>query len=611
MRPISAPERALLAGDHNVHLRLEVRTVDGTWVDLSSFGGVDWVEGATWGTDIDQAAESGSIFLAREVDTGAEVLSLAPMITASSLNRNAAGEYVPFLYPGRRFRLSAAITAVGAAPVAGDWREVLTGKIDTVNWVVDPIELMVRDLGAILLDTWIEQKKDYGTAGGVAGETIMQQIVDENVPNPPTLYVPAASGWMVRTFPQDKASVMQALRDLAIQRGWELRYRYDSAGVSRLTFLEPARTPAGVDTEIGPDEYFDVRLLSVSDADVRSVVRVTYEDVTLGLRSEERFVQASIDQFGRRFMEIGEASASNIDTAAEAGAMADAAVNDLAFPIADQEIETSFFWPVQVGDYYRFLANGVHYDSDQDFGVVGYQHELKDGGGITTLLTRGKPVGAFRQWLARGGPGSDLPVSSAPVPGVALSLNGTNNIVVDLSGSGLQSFRVLVSKYRSPAAADIRTYGTLVNANPGQHVGLVVGTNERRYVGVFGYTELGAGGLESEPVVEILDRGVAANPKATITDQGTGEAPNTEVVRYDGTLGHSNTGPLEWRRELRRNSGTVLEEWTDWEPFYISAVTDVLSRAAPFPAHNVVFLQVRDPDGGETTEVSLNLPPPD
>lgn len=608
MRAIDAPERALLASDHNVHLLLEVQNADGSWIDLSIAGGHDWCEGAEWGTDIDQAVEQGTIFLRREIEGD----SLAPMIELSGLNRDAGGAYAPLLYPGRRFRLKTAVTSPGAAPVT--WREVLTGRIDRVRWPLDPIEVVVSDLGVVLLKTFIERVRVYGSGAGTAVETAMQQIIDDNVPNPPTLYVPTTPGWMIHEYEQEKVAVLQALRDLAIQIGWEVRYLYDAAGVSRLTLFEPVREPVATDDSFGPDEYYDVKQLEVSDDDIRNAVRVTYTDATLGRRSEERFVQASIDQFGRRFMEIEEAETSNIDTATEAAAMAAAAVADLAFPIADQEIESGYFWPAQVADYFGFLANGVHYDVDQEFGVVGYRHSLHTHEAFTSFRVRGKPVGAFRRWLVRGSTGGvspDEPTNPAPPPDVTLSLNGSGNLVVDLAGTGLESFRVLVSFHREPAPGDVRVYGVIENDNPGQIIAMI-GDNERRYVAVFGYTEDDAGGLESLLTVEHLDRGATGPPTAAITDLGPGDDPNTEAVRYLGELGSGEVGPLEWRREVRRDTGGVVQIWTAWEEFHVTqSPVDIVSRIAPFPRHNVVFLEVRDQASGTTTQVSLDLPPQD
>lgn len=234
----------------------------------------------------------------------------------------------------------------------------------------------------------------------------MQQILDDNGYSDVALYTPTSPGWMIREYEQPRVLPLDALRQLALQIGWDVRFRYDAAGVFRLTFDEPARTKTVPDTDFGPTEYLDARQLDVTDANIRNVVRVYYTDAATGTRLfEERSDAASIARYGRRYMELAEDAASNIDSAAEAGALADAAVSDLATPDAEQAIETMFFWPAELGDLYAFQPNGVHYDTEQRFAVSRLDWSLGASGpgtGRTTIAVRGKPAGAYRRWLKLG-----------------------------------------------------------------------------------------------------------------------------------------------------------------------------------------------------------------
>jgi hypothetical protein len=71
------------------------------------------------------------------------------------------------------------------------------------------------------------------------------------------------------------------------------------------------------------------------------------------------------------------------------------------------------FWFVQLHDYGRFLANGVHYDQDQYGGVTSIRHEIANGTIRTTLGVRGKPAGKYSSWRfiqgALGNSGSSVP----------------------------------------------------------------------------------------------------------------------------------------------------------------------------------------------------------
>ncbi len=98
-------------------------------------------------------------------------------------------------------------------------------------------------------------------------------------------------------------------------------------------------------------------------------------------------------------MEVGEAGTSNIDSSVEAQRMADALLADLSTPDLTQRSANKFFWPVQLGDLYRFEANGEHYSSDQDLAVYEYRHQIDGNRSMTELLCRGKPRAANNAWF--------------------------------------------------------------------------------------------------------------------------------------------------------------------------------------------------------------------
>ena len=98
--------------------------------------------------------------------------------------------------------------------------------------------------------------------------------------------------------------------------------------------------------------------------------------------------------------------------------MADAALSDLAWPDAEQAIEM-LLWPAaEIGDLYRFRANGVHYDRDHDWAVTSVRHQIALDRHRTTIRTRGKPAGMYRQWFRAGVPPPptvpDVPVKALP-----------------------------------------------------------------------------------------------------------------------------------------------------------------------------------------------------
>lgn len=424
-RPLAAPALAqLLAADRGTHLRVEVQDGDGVWVDYADLMGFDWIISARTHEDVDSPLMTAEVRLAREVEGD----SLAPLMTLSALNQNAASAYDPKLHPGRGVRITEAVTAPGVAPVAGDWHRVFDGYVDAVAWGDDDCVLQCSDLFSRLLKTFIEERETYGTAAGVAVETEMQAIIDRWDASPPTLVVPVSPGWMVTEWQQEHGSVLEAIRALALQIGWEVRGRWGAGDNYELTLYEPPRGNTTPDLTIGPDVYFDVSEISISDADIRNVVRVRFWNAATNLPDYREASHAgSIATFGRRFMEIEEDAASNIDTGTEAQAMADAALSDLATPNADHAIETRHLWHVQLGDLIRHQANAAHYDTDQDYAVVSIDREWANGDGTMRIVTRGQPAGAYRRWLAAGGDGTLAPIpSGVPVPTlIALTAEGS------------------------------------------------------------------------------------------------------------------------------------------------------------------------------------------
>jgi len=413
-RTITSDERDLLASDHaNFYLRVEVKDGADAWRDLTDEGDVNYVESVTFGETIDAPTATGSVTLTREQGG----LSLSPLITDSPLNLSA-GDYAPLLDLGRAIRISTAVTLPDVAPVSGDWKEMFLGQITDADWASSPMTLTIADQGSYLLDAQIETVRTYGAAGGVPVEAEMQRILDDNMgAGTVTLYTPVSPTWNILPYDQATGGLLDALRALALQIGWDVRYRYDSSGVSRLTFFSVDRAKTVPDFTIGPSEYLNVQKLAISDADIINVAKVNYQNKTsLVIGSAIASDAGSIAEFGRRYMEIGEGSSSNIDTAEEAQRMADAAVADLAQPPADQAIEQFYFWLVQLGDLAGYLANGVHYNEDQAFGVISYQHTLSINTHRTTIAVRGKIAGAYRQWLlTRNGQFSGQ-ITTGPAP---------------------------------------------------------------------------------------------------------------------------------------------------------------------------------------------------
>lgn len=403
LRSASA-ERSLLGGGHiNIHAKLEIRDSDGTWRDLTNLSGQDWLKAWRVEENSDDPVAKATFYLHREIGA----LSLAPLMEASTINRNAADAYVPLVTPPRLVRFSVAEVANGVAPTGGDYHQIFQGPIFDVDPAESDPYLVVKalDLGHLLGSIQIEAETAYGTAGGSAVEAVMQEIIDDWVGNPPLVTTPTSPGWLITTYNQARVNVMEAVRTLALQIGWDFRYMYPASGdTPELRFFQPPRSKTLPDWSFSGDEYLRIPRAPLSDADVRNAVLVRFVESNGTPSAVTRENAGSIAQFGRRFMEIVEDASSNIDTVAEANALGDAAVSDLGTPPHEHEMETLLFWPVQLHDLIRFAPNGTFYDSNQNQAVVGIKHESghEPGHATTTLYTRGKPMGAYSEWIRLG-----------------------------------------------------------------------------------------------------------------------------------------------------------------------------------------------------------------
>lgn len=409
-RTFTELERALLASAHfGVHVKVELTDQQGDWVDVTNLTGArDYLINARWSRTIDTPVMSGTLTLSRAV----RGLSIAPTIVGSVLNFNDADEFDPFIHGGQRVRISTAITAAGELPLGGDWREVFLGKVDDPEWggTTNTMVLAISDIGSYLVSKQITEARPYSTDDGVPVETIMQEILNDNESDalgPVVLYTPVSPGWNIRKYEQAAGvSVLDALRALASQIGWDVRFMYDAAGVFRLTFWSPDREKVDPDTSFGPNEYFELPIVGENTHDIRNHIVVRFIDHDTGLADFAEYRdEESIDTYDEQYMEVGEDAASNIDSMVEAQQMANAIGSDLSTPFLSQRMRTTYAWFAELADLYLFEANDVHYDTDQKLAVVTIEHDLSRAGYNTTIGVRGKPSSSYAEWLKKQGTG--------------------------------------------------------------------------------------------------------------------------------------------------------------------------------------------------------------
>jgi hypothetical protein len=407
MRTLTATDTQTFASAYRSYPPVRVFVQDrlGAYQDMSRLEGYDWIESVSYDEAIDQPVAACTVSLFRAV----EHLSLSPFMGASKLNNGGA-----LLAPFRRIYVETKSLPIDSPQTSAPYVRVFDGYIDTVDPSGETVTLECRDLGARLVDTFIEKERLYGASIGSPLHTVLQQIIDDNYNTPAlgptvTLYTPVVPSFLVFPFKQDKGSLMEALTKLADQVGMALRYKWDGGTQAfRLTLYDIGRDKVAPDYTFGPNDYYTVSQLKVSLEDIRNVVAVFFDDRANNVRANIEVADSvSVSAYGRRYCSLSESSSSQIDTYAEAATFANAVLKDLAKPAAEQAITTDYFYPCELGDYYAFLPNGVHYDSTQQFAVVSCRHEINnDGKARTTITTRGKPATGYRRWLRiEGRPG--------------------------------------------------------------------------------------------------------------------------------------------------------------------------------------------------------------
>lgn len=282
-------------------------------------------------------------------------------------------------------------------------------------------------------------KWDYVAApssSGVPVQQVMQNILDghKSSGDPTvTLYTPTSPGWAIRQFIQRREFVLDAVRSLARQIGWDVRYKWRS-GTSQfeLTFYQPTRTSPTLNYTFSASDYESPTRMSVGIANIRNAWRVVYSDRadlwpdgTPKRKVIEVSDATSITKYGELWAEIREDENSQIDSATEATALANAALSDCKEPNAELSVPLTRAFPwVEINDYVKLSANGLHFDADQSLAVSGWSqtYDAERKSMKTMLELRGLPSVGAAGWLTMTVHPSIIPTY---IPAATQAFNGT------------------------------------------------------------------------------------------------------------------------------------------------------------------------------------------
>ena len=445
--------RGLLWSDPGgaTHGKTELQvTVQPSWsgsaIVLSSYlDGYDFVSEVSITESVDQSVATARMSLLRlECE-----MRLAPLMTNSMANQNpqpsttapgpASSTYAALLQLKAPIIIYARRRPLGIEDDLGSAGAVIfQGTIDSIDWADEEISIECRDLGAALVDTYIETEVDYNTHADATVEATIQAVLNA-ASTGVTLYIPTSPSTNFGEFRQRRENVMMACQAKADQLGWITKYRFDPLTSSyRFTLYDPERTRSRFDGVINVSDYAEFGGLHTSVTDVRNAVRVTYRNSAAqpsGVDDNGNPIfppgsitktdPSSITAYGRRFMEIADSACPNIDTEPEAEAMADAILNDLSEPQLFMELELPY-WEIELGDRLKFGENTRTFDTPQTLAVLGRQVTFRDGDRALPPVLSVEDAGTDFGVRGRYGPLDSL-VEMANLTQVAPSLSGVQN----------------------------------------------------------------------------------------------------------------------------------------------------------------------------------------
>jgi hypothetical protein len=378
--------------DYNVHHRILVIPTGG-----GIFDPTDHLISGQIRAQMDQACSQMTLELAR----GTDVDNLSPLIFGSQWNTNGK-----LMYGGNIIFLQASIVDPGQPP--GIFDTVWSGRIHGVN-ITDTCSISCMDLGALYMNRQMRIEAPYG--GPM--EDVIRAILGDNGFNPDqSITIEGTPDFTIIEYMQEPVKVLEAIRLVAQQRGWDLRYFQSTGG---LRCYDPDRERMIHDAVISANDYINVERLEIDDVDVRNQVLVWYAQESAAVGQVYMEDADSIQQHGPLFVQIPMRRIQQLDNLTVATRYCSLALEDMKDPLADQQVTMPYFPIVELNDFYRYVANNDHYDTDQQWAISGYTHDFSADSGITTLETRGKPMAAFRDYRRGDDEAVAMSVDDPPV----------------------------------------------------------------------------------------------------------------------------------------------------------------------------------------------------
>lgn len=455
-----AQEAAWRSAGSVAHLRVRIAGSDGLADWTSLIGGQGWIESATWGEGDDQPGQDGTLTLVwRRYHDNA-----SPFVEAGQRLEGA-------LLTGARVLIDVAVMPEDVTPGAGDWQTVFDAQIDDIGLDYPVAQVTLRDrIVAQLQDRWIEEDRVYGDPAGRPLEQVIQDLLDDWAGTPAqSIFTPVTPSFLITPYNAAAGPLLDAIGQLGDVIGWQVRPRWAAgSGAFLLSLVEPDRDATTPVFTFQPAEILNWGAVGISLEDVRNVVEVLYTDGTkdaggqLVVKRAYAEDLASQAKYGRRWFSLTEGSSSQINTQAEAEALAESILSDLAEPSVQVAVDVPLCWWLELGDLVRIPGDGERFGTNQDLAIVGIRHTINTAEQPkTTLQLYGKPRAGRRNWMereARPGvaPGTTSRTPATPLPPDVRSL--PNAVEVLARWPGTQGFQAL--EFHRSTSADFTPSAT-------------------------------------------------------------------------------------------------------------------------------------------------------
>lgn len=387
--------------------------------DVSALEGLDFLAGVQGGWSVDDATETATISLKRQVDE----LSVSPLIpNVLNITNYTTGANSPLIDQGRQVNVYCGRIPLFVDAEPGDLILKYQGTVDAYDVGADPVSLECRDLAAYVIDDVMESDVSLPTTIGIGGcgtkaaplENLIQDTLNKMHENIPTLWTEEPANLCMFRAEVERGPFMEKIRDFAGVKGWDVKTRFDpNTSTFRLGLFDPGRSRVDQDGVLSRRDYEGVKRYGISRINVRNIIRgnvLTAPDGTdaEGLDEELEgvltFVQvndlASQTKYGKRFMDIQQDSTAFIRGKPALTTMLGAALADLKDPTIEGSSAASNLFELEQHDILTLQGSRPVFAADGVVSVTSLKWDIAPdmGFSVTDMGLRGTPTaGADRR----------------------------------------------------------------------------------------------------------------------------------------------------------------------------------------------------------------------